>query len=296
MDAVGLPLESKCSFPSGWPTVRGASTIFGQTCPWVCLLAGWGRAKHMSYIRRRRSHQSPNEGPLWVFCHYSTLWATTHPDAESTWRHPIITTLALVCLGVSAEKGPLLLRSLPTEVLNTLTARWIINLLPLRLHPLLDKQHPPHDKREGESISFAYLPVPPGSPLSLLAHKCRHICPWISYNNMGGVTVSSAHLLNTYKLTPQFQNAVDSLVWIQPLISNTLQRHFEQHWRWTVQTQRYHQLYMDFNEVKKSKNMKAPCCNCHSQIIINDSSSLKQYKTAPRDQTYYAAKHSYLSS
>lgn len=58
----------------------------------------------------------------------------------------------------------------------------------------------------------AYLSLPPqGSPLSLLTHKCRHICPWISYNNMGGVTVSSAHLLNTYKLTLQFQNTSDSV-------------------------------------------------------------------------------------
>lgn len=114
----------------------------------------------------------------------------------------------------------------------------------------------------------AYLSLsPPGSPLSLLTHKCRHICPWISYNNMGGVTVSSAHLLNTYKLTLQFQNTSDSVSQSQRTvftgsslcyptlhIVTSLQRHFQQHWKWAVQTQRYLELYMDFNELKKEQS------------------------------------------
>lgn len=180
----------------------------------------------MSYIRRRRSHQSPNEGPLWVFCHYSTLWATTLSDAESPWRHPIIITLALVCLGASAEKGPLLLHSLPTEALDTLTARWIINLLSLSLHPLLDKQPPPpHDESEGESISFS---TPRLSSVSVDTQMPTHMSlnKLQQYGGIHSLFRTSAEHLQADTAVPKhirlcFTKAADTLHWIRPLTSNT---------------------------------------------------------------------------
>lgn len=68
---------------------------------------------------------------------------------------------------------PWLLRSLPTDALDTSPACWIINLLPLCPHPILDK-HPPtprppptlRDESEGESIAFS-------RPKALL-HLCWH--------------------------------------------------------------------------------------------------------------------------
>lgn len=96
-------------------------------------------------------------------------------------------------------KGPLLVSSLPAEALDTFPAHWIINLLPLCLHPILD--NPPCMEKEGDSIS---CPCPQALAFSVLVtHTHWHICPWVSYNNKGSVTASSTHLLNTYTLTKQ---------------------------------------------------------------------------------------------
>lgn len=124
-------------------------------------------------------------------------------------------------------KRPLLFSSLLTEALETFPAQWIINLPPLCLHPILD--NPPCMVRDRErERETAYPALAPNLSLSPLTHTHRHICPWVSHNNKGSVMASSTHLLNTYKLTKQFQKNIP-LLWgsfQSNLNGSSQQRHF----------------------------------------------------------------------
>lgn len=108
-------------------------------------------------------------------------------------------------------KGPLLISSLPAEALDTFSARRIINLLPLCLHPILDNS-PCMVKKEGweRKRERAHPATAPGFCLFLHCwhmHMDGHKCPWASHNNKGSVTAlhthASAKQLQADQATPE---------------------------------------------------------------------------------------------
>lgn len=100
------------------------------------------------------------------------------------------------------RKRPSLVSSLPAEALDTFPAHWIINLLPLCLHPILDNS--PCMVKEGQTEGegeweTAYPALAPKLSLSLC---CWHTCTWTHnalewVTTIRGVSWPHAHICQT---------------------------------------------------------------------------------------------------
>lgn len=141
------------------------------------LLAAWvGNIAHGLHNWRPmlQTHQGSNEGRLWVFSSYSTFGAPTLTHATAH-RIPLYNYISSDVFKSFQWKRPLLVSA---EALDTFPARWIINLLPLCLRPILDNP-PCMVKRRDRERETAYPALAPRalscSVLLTHAHRQTHM-------------------------------------------------------------------------------------------------------------------------